>query len=83
MVIIRVGLATRTGKMTHVLLGNTSLATDNSTNTERRRRTKAHIWRLAERKVDHGQRSPTGIRRSSINKYSLNEIKFDGEGEEV
>ncbi|KAI9573141.1 hypothetical protein HD554DRAFT_1146173 [Boletus coccyginus] len=82
MVIIRVGLATRTGQMTHVLLlGNTAIAMDNSTNTERRRRKKVHIPRLTERKTDHGQRSPTDISRPSINNYNLNEIKFDGEGE--
>jgi len=80
MVIIRVGLAARVGQTTHVPLGDMSIMMDSDLRAERlgRRGMQVHITSLAERKIDHDQRSPIGITNPSIN---MNEIKFDDEGE--
>jgi len=79
MVIIRVGLASRTTQ-TRNILRITSM--DNSRSTERTPRTQVHITTLTESKVAHDQRSPTRLRSLSSNKNDQSEIRFDGgEGE--
>ena len=54
MVIIRVGLTTRTNQTTRVPLGNTSM--DNGLSTELWRGMQVHITTLTESKVDHDRR---------------------------
>ncbi|KAI9573135.1 hypothetical protein HD554DRAFT_1145995 [Boletus coccyginus] len=56
MVIIRVGLASRTNRISNIPRGNTS-TDDDPGSAERRRRTQVHVMTLTESKVDHGQDS--------------------------
>jgi len=81
MVIIRVGLATRTSAMTNIPLGNMSTDDDRGS-TERRRRTQAHVTTLTASKVDYGQPSPMSPTSATSSKSGPSEVKFDdGRGE--
>ena len=82
MVIIRVGLATRTNRMTNIPLGHISTDDDRGS-TQRRRRTQVNVTTLTENKFDYGQHPPTSPTSATSSKSGPTDVKFDGGGGEV
>jgi len=82
MVIIRVGMANKTKRLTNVPLGLTH-TDDSQCSSGRRRGMQVHITTLTESKIDHGQRQQIRPASATISKSSAVETNPDGGGSDV